>query len=714
MIDGASRPTVTGGMTVAAVPAAKAGELTIGDQNMERFYNASADTSGAVVLTSAAYSLRLAKASLAIRNVMNAPDILCLEEIENLATLTDLSNKISSDAIAAGQTDPGYVPYLVQGNDSSAINVAFLVKPSKVDVIDVTQFGKATTYTNSTGAQAVLNDRPPLVMHAGIKRAVPTEYPLTIIVNHLRSLNGVTDPTTTGQSVRLKREAQAEYLANLIRGYQANGEHVISVGDYNAFEFNDGIVDSMNIVRGAATTASQDIVPGPATPIVLPAMVDLAPTALATSTYSYVYVGNAQSIDHFFVTADIAGIMHTTAAHFDADFPVIDRNDSTRPEAISDHDGIVGYIAIPPGTSIGLSPTSLTYTASQALNTPSGSQPVTVTNTGTTAITFTSIVASAGFTQTNNCGASLAGSATCTINVIFQPTQTGPQTGTVTLTDSDTTGKQTIALSGTGAGIFSAILLSADPSTAVAGTNVALTATLSGNSTSLPSGNVTFSSNGTSIGTATIASGVATLTTKTLAVGSNAITATYNGDSIYPVVSTTAPVTVTITAAPVPDFTFSVANTSINVSDAIPSGSATLNVAMVNGFSQTVSFSCTGLPSNSHCNFAPPTLSASGTSTLTVVIDKASLAPSGTNPFERNGGVAAAMLLGLPLLLRRSLRSKLSGRGLMLVALLLGFAVTALSACGNSVNTAKGSSTVVVTASAGSLTHTASFSLNVQ
>jgi predicted extracellular nuclease len=713
MVDATTRPTVTGGLTVVAVPAAKSGELTIGDQNMERFYNATADTSGAVVLTSTAYALRLAKASLAIRNVLNAPDILCLEEMENLATLTDLSSKISSDAIAAGQPDPGYVPYLVQGNDTSAINVAFMVKPSKVDVLDVTQFGKTTTYTNSTGTQAVLNDRPPLVMHAGIKRAVPTDYPLTIVVNHLRSLNGVTDPSTTGQSVRLKREAQAEYLANLIQGYQTNGEHVISVGDYNAFEFNDGIVDTLDIIRGVATIPGKDIVAAPASPIVSPAMVDLAPTNLSTGAYSYVYVGDAQSIDHFLATSDIAGIMHTSPAHLDADFPVIDRNDSTRPEATSDHDGIVGYLAVPPGTSISLSSSSLTYSASQPLNTPSASQPVTVNNTGATAITFTGIAASTGFTQTNTCGSSLAGGASCTVNVIFQPTQTGPEMGTLTLTDSDQTGKQIVALSGTGAGIFSAILLSANPSTVVAGTSVALTATLSGNSTNPPSGSVTFSDNGTSIGMVTIASGVATLVTKTLGVGANPISAAYNGDSAYPTASTTTPVTVTVTAAPVPDFTFSVANTSIDVTDSSPSGSATLNVAMVNGFSQTVSFSCMGLPSSSHCSFAPAMLSATGSSTLTVVIDKASLAPSDANPFERGSGILAATLIGLPLLFRRSLRSNLGLHGTFLAALLLGGIVTAISGCGSSVSTNKGSSSVVVTATAGSLSHTASFTLNV-
>ena len=164
------------------------------------------------------------------------------------------------------------------------------------------------------------------------------------------------------------------------------------------------------------------------------------------------------------------------------------------------------------------------------------------------------------------------------------------------MTDSDTTGTQTVTLSGAGAGIYSAILLTATPTTAVAGTNVALTATLSGNSTNPPSGTVTFSNNGTSIGMATLANGVATLNTKALPVGSDAITASYGGDSVYPMTSTTTPVTVTITAVPVPDFTFSIANTAINLNDSYRNGSATLNVAFINGFSQTVSFSCSGLP----------------------------------------------------------------------------------------------------------------------
>jgi len=75
------------------------------------------------------------------------------------------------------------------------------------------------------------------------------------------------------------------------------------------------------------------------------------------------------------------------------------------------------------------------------------SMPV-VTNLGSTAPNITSIVPSAGFTQTNNCGASLAGNAACTLNVSFAPTAAGAANGLVTVSYNGT--QSTITVSGTG------------------------------------------------------------------------------------------------------------------------------------------------------------------------------------------------------------------------------------------------------------------------
>jgi hypothetical protein len=100
-------------------------------------------------------------------------------------------------------------------------------------------------------------------------------------------------------------------------------------------------------------------------------------------------------------------------------------------------------------TAPNISPTSLNFNG-QLIGTTSASQAVSVTNTGTPPLTFTSIGISSGWTQSNNCAPSVAAGATCTINVSFQPTAAGPQSGTLTLTDNALGSPQTVSLSGTG------------------------------------------------------------------------------------------------------------------------------------------------------------------------------------------------------------------------------------------------------------------------
>ncbi len=100
------------------------------------------------------------------------------------------------------------------------------------------------------------------------------------------------------------------------------------------------------------------------------------------------------------------------------------------------------------GSQVTINPTSLTF-ASQVVGTSSTSQPVTLTNSGTSAVTSISVGASGDFSQTNNCGTSLSANSSCTINVTFTPTAVGTRTGTLTVTDS--AGTQTASLSGTGA-----------------------------------------------------------------------------------------------------------------------------------------------------------------------------------------------------------------------------------------------------------------------
>ena len=148
------------------------------------------------MLTTTAYNNRLNKASLAIRNVMRMPDIIGIEEMENLTALQDVANKINNDAVAAGDPNPMYSAHLVEGNDVGGINVGFLVKTSRVAVLSVVQEGKDATYTEPGGGMALLNDRPSLVLTANISAPCGGVFPVTVIVNHLRSLTALTTRLT--------------------------------------------------------------------------------------------------------------------------------------------------------------------------------------------------------------------------------------------------------------------------------------------------------------------------------------------------------------------------------------------------------------------------------------------------------------------------------------------------------------------------------------
>jgi len=96
-----------------------------------------------------------------------------------------------------------------------------------------------------------------------------------------------------------------------------------------------------------------------------------------------------------------------------------------------------------------LTPSSLAY-ATQLVGTNSASQAATLSNTGTVAITITSITTTGPYSQTNNCGSSLGAGASCTINVVFTPTKGGTQTGTLSVVDNAPNSPQMSALTGVG------------------------------------------------------------------------------------------------------------------------------------------------------------------------------------------------------------------------------------------------------------------------
>jgi N,N-dimethylformamidase beta subunit-like protein/HYDIN/CFA65/VesB family protein/centrosomal CEP192-like protein len=106
--------------------------------------------------------------------------------------------------------------------------------------------------------------------------------------------------------------------------------------------------------------------------------------------------------------------------------------------------------------AVSLSPISLGF-GSRDVGTTSSAQPVTLTNTGTGALTIGSIgitgTNAGDFAQTNTCPISpstLAAGANCTISVTFTPSAGGSRSASVSITDDAPGSPQTVPLTGSG------------------------------------------------------------------------------------------------------------------------------------------------------------------------------------------------------------------------------------------------------------------------
>jgi uncharacterized repeat protein (TIGR01451 family) len=437
---------VTGGATPTSITAAIGREFTVASYNVQRFYDNVDDPGGDVALTTVALERRLDKASLAIRNHLLMPDIIGLAEVEKLSVLQTLAAQISADAIADSQPDPEYVAYLVEGNDVGGIDVAFLVKTASVDggttprveVVSVTQEGAGSLFVNPDTSTELLNDRPPLVLEAIVHHPNGASFPVTVIANHLRSLGSVNSEAagsngwpTSGARVRAKRQAQAEELANLVQARQIADptENIIVLGDFNAFEVNDGLGDSMGVIDGTPAPDNETAVPGDGVDLVNPDLDNLFDSPPPAERYSYVFDGNAQNLDHILINAplDTATVAHRAEhARINADFPETARNDGTTGVRLSDHDPMVAFFAVPAFSTADLSltktdspdpvaaGTNLTYTITVTNSGPDVAENVSWSDTLPAGTTFTSLSAPGGWSCTTP-AVGAGGTVTCSI-----------------------------------------------------------------------------------------------------------------------------------------------------------------------------------------------------------------------------------------------------------------------------------------------------------
>ena len=224
------------------------------------------------------------------------------------------------------------------------------------------------------------------------------------------------------------------------------------------------------------------------------------------------------------------------------------------------------------------------------------------------------------------------------------------------------------------------IVLSANPTSGVAGSNVSLTAVVNGSLAAgiSPTGSVSFYVAGAAprlLGTSTLAmtgSGLAaaTLFTSAIPAGSQSLYAVYAGDTLF------APATSASVAIGVADYAVTFAPATLSLA-AGTSGTSTLTVTAVGGFAGSIALGCVPPPDALvSCSLSQNSLAGTGTSTLTITTAAATTQAARSRPEDQPqltralGGISVAAMICL--LTPAGRRRRLPGMLLMLLVISLG------------------------------------------
>ena len=251
----------------------------------------------------------------------------------------------------------------------------------------------------------------------------------------------------------------------------------------------------------------------------------------------------------------------------------------------------------------------------QLVGSTSTAQPITINNIGDAPLTITSIAATGDFSQTNNCGVSVAVNSNCIINVTFTPTLRGLRNGSVTITDNAAGNPHAVTLQGSGIG----------PAVTVGATSLIFSGQFTG-TTSIAQTIVL-----TSVGEAAL--NISSITTtgdfaQTNNCGTSLtptqfctvqVTFSPTGQGLRGGLlkiidnSTSSPENVGLSGVGT-DFSIGSQPGGSSTATVTAGGTATYNLAIIGtaGAIGTVSFACSGAPAASTCTVNPPSAPLSG------------------------------------------------------------------------------------------------------
>ncbi len=295
-------PKVTAGPTAypPEAPLAKKGTLRVANFNMENLFGVGMTDDGHT-FTEEEIDAKTTRLANAIR-LMHRPEVIAVEEVASEESLQEVADKLG-----------GYRVIWMPSNDERHVAVGYLVD-EELDVTDIRQLGKEATTSiagcnDNPADDPQLFERPPLEISLKIGK---TRF--SLIANHWASQG---HPEAC-------REAQAAFVGEQVKAIEASGGSAMVIGDLNAFQ------NSPSMETLAAGTSLRD----------------LWSKAPAEDRYSYEYDGLLEALDHIFVTKALAKqVEEIRYVHFDNDY--YQRNETTSPTGVSDHDPPVVRIAIP-------------------------------------------------------------------------------------------------------------------------------------------------------------------------------------------------------------------------------------------------------------------------------------------------------------------------------------------------------------------------------
>lgn len=268
---------------------------------------------------------QLTKLALAIEVELELPEIIVVQEVENTVILQVLGDRVNA---AAGTA---YMAASFETSDARGIEVGFLWDADRVTLLDAFQMSSPDVEA-AFGPSSPSPGREPLVGVFDIEGEV-----VRIIGNHFKSKGG-DDPLfgvywPPDRATETQRKAQARVVRDFVNSILDTDPNalVMVTGDLNDFQFGE---------PGEGTDHPVAILEGGDGEVPLTNLLNLEKDA---ETFTYVYDGNSQVLDHMLVSPALYDLFAAVdILHFNAGFPADLSEDATTPLRASDHDALEG------------------------------------------------------------------------------------------------------------------------------------------------------------------------------------------------------------------------------------------------------------------------------------------------------------------------------------------------------------------------------------